>query len=141
MEGLIDIQSLSRSQHLAVFGEAITHVPDSDVACFRNFVNNLPEEGNVDPDLPPALDVKMMSDTDVRGMMATLRYQNAICDGCWKKGAGVKLLLCSKCKLTFYCGTKCRDEHAKTHAKRCCKPDGPLDEGPQKIAFVPIKKK
>lgn len=112
----------------SLLAEANQHVPQADVDLFRHAAGT-----------PDAFDkVKNMTEDEVRTVLVSLRYSNSICDKCWKKGPNVKLLVCAACKLVFYCSEACRAGHTEKHAQRCCKPDGPLDDGPQQLTLVPI---
>ena len=43
------------------------------------------------------------------------------CENCGSVGGEKgKLLMCSGCKCTFYCGAKCQKEDWKRHKKECC---------------------
>jgi hypothetical protein len=126
-QGLV---ALTNENWLTLLAEAITHMPITDVNCVLGHANkDLPEE-----------EQKEMSERDIRVMLVYLRYSNAICDQCSAKGHGVDLRLCPACKIVFYCSEECRAEHAHKHASRCCKPNAPLDDGPQQLVFARMKK-
>ena len=125
-EGLCE---LSQQNFAGVFAEAKAKLPKADVAMFKGVTTKIGTDGDV-----------VMTDDQIRGTLVSLRYHNPICDACCKKGEGVVLKLCSACKLTFYCSQKCQNAHSEKHAERCWKTNGPLDEGPQKLVFLPINK-
>ena len=52
------------------------------------------------------------------------------CAGCGKaRAAGTKLRRCSRCRLVFYCDTKCQRAHRRTHKPSCIKPTPPVVAG------------
>ena len=63
------------------------------------------------------------------------RWVNPICNQCFDKSTPANLFPCSECGLTFYCSSKCQTENRSKHSRRCCKLDGPLDDGPITIIF------
>lgn len=84
-----------------------------------------------------------INDMSLRVMLAMNRWMNPCCNrpGCGEKRPE-RLGFCSQCYLTYYCGSSdCREKDRATHAKRCCNPDGPPDEGPFKIAIIQMDEK
>lgn len=129
-KGLIDLKEQPRETLLMLFAEAQRMIPISDLASLRQEVGKrdyLAAKGYISDDVK------------LREALASLRWQNPICDGCYTKEK--KLLLCPACKLTFYCSLECQAKHSEVHADRCCKLDGPLDDGPQRLVLLPIKEK
>lgn len=72
-------------------------------------------------------------------LSAYTRWANPICEQCLDKSQPWRLFACQRCGLGFYCSRKCQQEHSAKHAARCCRPDGPLDDGPFEILFFDIK--
>lgn len=77
----------------------------------------------------------VMTDDQISFNLTINCWRNYICDGCLAKSPETKLYLCKSCYITQYCSPQCQAKCREKHEKRCCKPDGPLDDGPQKIIF------
>jgi len=78
------------------------------------------------------------SERDIRFMLARNRLKNRICDLCLKKGSDVKLLLCSKCRLTWFCSVGCQSLAFPRHKQWCGVPSAKRDLGPMGTQFVSL---
>ena len=67
------------------------------------------------------------------------RLMNRICNACFNKSATEKLLVCSKCNMTFYCNQNCQQKDWNSHQKWCCKQDAAPDDGPMKSVVMKLK--
>ena len=106
------------------FWTAIQNIPDVDIQCFDKIFEKVPES-------------ERMSEEQIRIQLIVNRYTNPICDSCWKKPSSkVKLYRCPECQIAMYCGDACLKAARPAHIRRCCRKDGPLDDGPQKIVFI-----
>ncbi|CAH6419903.1 Hypothetical protein HVR_LOCUS979 [uncultured virus] len=79
---------------------------------------------------------KVTSEDEIRAMITEIRWKNRICNHCMDKSNILKLFFCDKCYLVQYCSKECKEKDLDIHRKRCCDPDGPLDDGPQQFAVV-----
>lgn len=106
---------------------AYFNIPKADVDCVAKYSQE-------DKPLTPE------KESQFRMQLLILRYTNVICDTCHKKPPtpGLVLTRCDKCYLAQYCSSVCRNVGWEHHRKRCCKPNGPLDTGPQQLAFVKV---
>ena len=105
-----------------LFLEAAANIPDTDAALVQTKAPDMTKE-------------------QAKMALACNRWCNPICEGCFTKKENVPLFLCRACKLAFYCSAKCQESHSVAHSKRCCKLDGPLDQGPQAIVFLKVNDK
>ena len=105
------------------FWTAIKNVPDADIRCFDKIFEKFPE-------------FERMPEEQIRINLIMNRYTNPICDHCSKKPPKVKLYRCPECQIAMYCGDACLKAARPAHVHRCCRKDGPLDGGPQKIVFI-----
>lgn len=127
----IKIEALSaqaRSKMEAVantrqFQKGVENVPFADIEAVKPHCN------------PP------MCDREIAFLLANNRWSNKICDNCWDKKDPDTLMVCGKCYLTFYCSRECQKAHFRTHKLRCQNLHGPLDQGPQALAFYNTKTK
>ena len=104
-------------------------------------INNLPH-ADVEKIVPLMVDDPKPLHEKVQqaAMMCTFNLlSNRICEQCGDKSDIVRLSLCGSCALAWYCSKECQEKHCPTHKLRCCKPDGPLNNGYQAIAI--LKKK
>jgi len=72
-------------------------------------------------------------------MLTFNRLANRICEECSYKNTLTNLSICSGCALAWYCSKECQARHWNTHKLRCCKRDGPLDDGYQAIVLAKVK--
>ena len=120
-----------------VLHRAMRNIPNTDVAYVRNRTGSTDE------------------DEKIRLSLAINRLSNRICEACcWKPSSDRKhhnrLKLCAACCCAWFCDDACLAKAKEevlldgksTHDLRCCKPQGPLDRGPQAIAIgrVDMKK-
>lgn len=98
-----------------LFSTAINNLPRADI----NYVTNI--SGSFNP--------------NTRLLLTFNRLVNPICECCGNKEDITKLMICNRCCLSWYCNKACATSHHETHKLRCCKSDGPLDEGFQKIVM------
>jgi hypothetical protein len=63
------------------------------------------------------------------------RLLNPVCSKCVCRDK-TKLRACSRCQMTFYCNEACQTSHWPVHSTWCCKPNGPADTGPMRMAIV-----
>lgn len=82
---------------------------------------------------------KAVSEDGARQMTAEIRWGNRICNKCMDKSDILKLFFCDKCYLVQYCSKYCLNTDSSEHQKRCCDPNGPLDDGPQCFAVAERK--
>lgn len=75
------------------------------------------------------------TEEQARAMCIILRYGNPVCDTCWATPPDKKLRRCGNCYVAAYCSKECQRKAWPTHKKRCCKPDGPQETGPQQLAI------
>lgn len=108
------------------FAEACKNIPNADVEYLKNVISVNNQTTQYD-------------DIALKNMLASVRWNNPICDYCLDKSNLEKLFLCKKCKLTWYCSEYCQRSHSEKHSKRCCNLDGPLDDGPMQIAILKTK--
>jgi len=108
------------------FNIAVGNVPKCDIKLIRNQVLTT----------NPAL---ANNELRIREVIVNNRWCNKICDTCLNKRDPDKLMHCGRCCLTFYCNRECQRKDWDRHKLRCCKPDGPLDKGPQELVFVNVK--
>jgi hypothetical protein len=101
---------------------ACSNIPNSDIDHVKSFIT-IPNE-------------YIKTDDDIKKMLTNVRWTNPICDYCLDKSNPNNLFLCKDCLLTFYCSENCMEKHSKKHSKRCCNINGPLDDGPMKIAIL-----
>jgi len=135
MEGLIKVTSTNIAEVLLA---AKANLPHADVDLLRG-TKRMPVARAAGKKHKTDEPARILNKDDIGNMLVLLRFRNSICDNCLKKG-DTPLYLCADCKLTFYCSTDCKKAHAEAHAKRCCQANGPLDDGPQKLMFVKVKK-
>lgn len=57
----------------------------------------------------------IMDEPTQRFHLAFLRWNDPICNKCWKKGNGVRLSRCSCCGLVTYCSKECQKAEWKAH--------------------------
>lgn len=72
-------------------------------------------------------------------MLTFNRLTNRICEECSYKNTLTNLSICSGCALAWYCSKECQTRHWNTHKLRCCKRDGPLDDGYQAIVLAKVE--
>lgn len=102
--------------------EASSNIPQCDV----DYVNQMSGDGDVNPNL--------------KAMLAVNRLLNPICEECGYKTDTSKLMLCKKCKLSWFCNNTCAEKNHAKHSRRCCNVNGPLDNGYQAITLLERKK-
>ena len=93
------------------FTESVKNVPRVDISALK-------EEGCALPDVT------------IAKIIATHKWTEKMCNHCGRRGE--KLFKCAYCKLELYCNGECQKLDWKNeHKNRCCKPDGPRDNGPR----------
>lgn len=116
------VQTLRLPDGVNVLSHAVVNVPAGDIELVREVAPANSNQG------------------DLRISLALNLLMNRICENCEKKphvrGA---LKLCSACCLAWYCSESCQQAQWQTHQLRCCKPDGPLDKGAQKLVFCKME--
>jgi hypothetical protein len=111
-----------------LFQRALTQVPWADVELMETF-----QQQNVPPHEHKQRDWILQN-------IVAMRWLNPICEQCLDKSNPSALFACAQCGLAFYCSHACQRAHSNKHAQRCCKLDGPAEDGPQAMAFAKIKK-
>ncbi len=99
------------------FQEALGHVPDIDVELLLKACDELSKE-------------------EATIIIATNKWANKTCNQCYNHEDVDALQGCSKCNLVFYCGKVCQRIDWSKHRNRCCKKDGPPDDGPNALVAV-----
>jgi len=74
------------------------------------------------------------------------RLMNQVCHGCGKNSRRgflkvipedyPKLLMCDKCKMTYYCSKECQEKDWSKHKEWCCNVNGPRDLGVNRIVMI-----
>mgnify|MGYP001159973967 CR=1 FL=1 len=123
-EMVVYLLNLKFSGNDYVINKAIRNLPDADTEKLYNVIKDS------DPRSKEAII------NDVRPKLVFNLLANRICESCGYKTDVRKLSLCKDCGLAWYCNKSCQKKHWNTHKKRCCKKDGPLDEGYQRIALA-----
>lgn len=100
-------EDIKKLRNDPLFMEALKNVPDADVNLLNQKGCNLSQE-------------------ELRFIIAMRKWKNKVCNLC---GNPTPLKLCSQCRLAFYCDDKCQSWDWRKHKLRCCKKDGPLDDG------------
>lgn len=104
------------------FEIAKEHVTNSDIKFIKDLIRLSAE--------------KEVSEHEARIMTAKIRWDNRICNECRDKSDILKLFFCDKCYLVQYCSEECQEHNLLQHQKKCCNPEGPLDDGPQQFAII-----
>lgn len=78
-------------------------------------------------------------DLQLYATIAFNRLANKICSQCGNKTDVSRLIECSECQLTHYCNRECMDQHATTHQRWCCQPDGKRDSGYLQVVILETK--
>ena len=120
-ELLYYITWLRTEDNQLLFEKAYKNIPNSDV----DYLLNVTKEPSTQQER-----------TKLSQMLAFNRLANRICENCGDKKDITKLSICNDCGLAWYCSKECQTNHWDIHKLRCCKPDGPLDEGYQAIALL-----
>lgn len=110
------IKVLTTPEFADIYREAIENVPDADI----DFITS---------SIPNAVEIEALMSV-VNNLLL-----GAICEECGNKSRPQDLYLCNACKLAWYCNEQCRVMHHDIHIKRCCKADGPLNMGYQRMEF------
>ena len=86
---------------------------------FRKAASLIPTEHlNALVAAPDAYQPVMMEEyglTNYQIFLASNRWRDPICNTCWKKGEGVRLLRCTCCGLVHYCSTECQAVQWQRH--------------------------
>lgn len=100
----------SNRKHYYIYFDAISNVPDVDII--------------------KLLSTPMLQNHPEVVIVMHIVYSvlcGGVCDACEDRTKPQELLLCSKCKLAWYCNEACRARHAGFHSRRCCQPCGPYE--------------
>ena len=99
---------------------------------FQETVRNVP-----DADIDALLEIECtLTRTEIANIIVAHTWTNRICNHCFDHSAQIKLSRCSKCHLVYYCGVKCQSDDWNKHKERCCKKNGPLDDGPNALVAL-----
>lgn len=78
---------------------------------------------------------------DLRIKLAFNRISNRVCNNCVdKRFPKEKLICCEKCRLTFWCSPRCKNENAAEHAKWCMQDIDAVETGPMRVAILKTDK-
>lgn len=103
------------------FPAIIENVPASEVENVANIMQVVLDDANT---------------KQFRSRIAVSRIVNRICNRCHNKSKPQDLLWCSRCKMTFYCSTKCQHDDWVEHKKWCCCTNAEVDKGPQRTVIM-----
>ena len=125
---LIDyVLKLEIEKNELMYMRALENLPDTDIFYLMKNTNLELEQKNNEK-------IRHLAQCHVLN-----RLSKRICDNCGNKSNIMKLKLCNKCCISWYCSKECQMKHSAIHKLRCCNRSGPLDLGYQKILLISNK--